>query len=345
MNNITRTSLWAGTKLAIAGATLVAIGWSVITFYPSTGVKQSEADVYWGSSFKRTSTQKFASTLQELGHEAPRSYDYNGNTVFFSARTTTQSPAELLVEYQRAFTRSGVNERPYLEASEDGGPRPQDSPEQFKKLTDERGLAQLSGQLVPSVINDDYVMMSGGLIKGEPTTCKAAEAVLEKNLADGLPFEDLFQAYRAVEIMRSADDPNVTYVTASWSDTGLDIRKHHPDEASQFLAASADTNVPSCPGCQRLTRFAGSGREDSYITNVFESPQHYTSVTNFYLEAMKNRGWRETDASALTRQALEHTDLRDMPQQAIQLVRGEEFLTVSIEPTESGSIVTTMTAD
>lgn len=346
MDNRKIQSLYALGKLAIAGASLVAIGWAVITFYPSTGVKESDADIYWNFQFERDSTQKFAETLKELGHAPPRSYDFNGNTVFFSSKETTQSPEEVLREYQRIFTRNGINERPYLESSSDGGPRAGESDEDYFKLTRERGLAMLSGQLVPSLITPSHVSMGGGLIKGSPSTCDAAEKVLEQNAAEGkADFEDLFQGYRAIEATRDEGDTH-TQVTATWSDDKLDIRKHIPSSRQDYLAAaSPDPIVPSCPGCTRLNRFAGQGDEEAYVTNVFRSPQHQDSVVDFYLKAMANRGWQETEASAITRQALQHTTLRDNPTQAVQLVRGEEFITVAVDPADRGSLVTTVSAN
>lgn len=346
MDNRKLKSLYALGKLAIAGASLVAIGWGVVTFYPSTGVKESDADVYWSFQFERDSTQKFAESLQELGHDRPRSYDFNGNTVFFSSKETTQSPTEVLREYQEYFTRKGINERTYMESSVDGGPRDGDSDEEYFKITRERGLAMLSGQLVPSLITPGHVTMGGGLIDGSPSTCAQAEKILEQKAAEGIVnFDDIFRGYRSIEITRDADDTH-TQVTASWSDDKLDIRKHYPtSEKDNFLAATPDPNVPSCPGCTRINRFAGQGDEKAYVTNIFQSPQHQDSVLDFYLQSMANRGWHETEASAVTRQALRHTTLRDNPTQAVQLVRGEEFITVSVDPEDHGSLVTTVSSN
>ncbi len=347
MDNRKIQSLYALGKLAIAGASLVAIGWGVVTFYPSAVVvKESEAEISWNFQFERDSTQKFAETLQALGHDRPRSYDFNGNTVFFSSKETTQSPQEVLREYQQQFTRNGINERPYLETSEDGGPRDEEDSEEYFKLTRERGLASLSGQLVPSVITPNHVAMGGGIIDGSPSTCAQAEKILEQKASEGVVnFEELFRGYRSIEATRDENDTH-TQVTASWSDDKLDIRKHYPaNDSDFFIAATPDPNVPSCPGCTRINRFAGQGEEKAYVTNVFRSPQHQDSVLSFYLESMANRGWQETEASAVTRQALEHTTLRDNPTQAVQLVRGEEFITVSVDPNDQGSLVTTVSAN
>lgn len=351
MNPFTRQSVAAVAKLGVAGATIAAIGWGVITFYPSTTiVKESEADIVSLVTFKRSSTQRFASALQAMGHDEPRSYDYNGNTVYFSSRTTTDSPEQVLREVQNILVRHGINERAYLEASEDGGPRPGDSAEEYEALIEERSLAMLSGQLVPSVISRDYVAMGGGLIEGEPTTCAEAAKVLDRIATEGEgirgpeDFEKIFRGYRGIEAMRSEDGKR-TFVTASWSDSDLDIRKHKPtDPMAPVFGTNPDPLIPSCPGCSRLTRFAGTGKEKGYVTNTFSSPQHHSTVTDFYLEAMANRGWKETEASAMTRQALEYTTYRNMPTEAVQLVRGEEFLTVTVDPTPNGSLVTTMTS-
>ncbi|MFU8806831.1 MAG: hypothetical protein ACNA8W_23695, partial [Bradymonadaceae bacterium] len=293
MRNITRQSLWALSKLGLCGASIAAIAWGVISFYPSsTMVKESEADIVSLVTFARSSTQKFASTLDALGHDAPRSYDYNGNKVFFSSKTTTQDPMEVLHEYQRVFTQRGINERPYLEAIEDGYLGDVDTAEDFARLIEERGLAMLSGQLVPSVITENHISMGGGLIEGEPTTCAEASKILEKKADEGVTdFEDLFRGFRSIDATRSEDGQR-TFVTASWSDGDLDMRKHQPDHHEPVLDANPDPLVPSCPGCTRLTRFAGERAEEQYVSNIFKSPQHHSSVLEFYLKAMESRGWR-----------------------------------------------------
>jgi hypothetical protein len=346
MNSIARQSLWALTKLGIAGASLVAIGWSVITFYPTKGgVKETEADIVSMVTFKRTSTQQFALALDALGHDRPRSYDYNGNKVFFSSRTTTQSPEQVLREYQEFFTRRGINERPYYEASPDGGPRPGENDETYQALVEERGLAMLSGQLVPSIITPNYVAMGGGIIEGEPRTCAEAAEILERQVANGIPhFNDVFRGFRGIEAMRSEDGRH-THVTASWSESNYDMDKHIPrDTRAKVRGTNPDPELPSCPGCERLQRFAGEGKEKDYVTNVFLSPQHHSSVASFYLQAMQARGWKETDSSQFSRDILNMTVYRDLPATSLQLVRGNEFLNIVVEPTDQGTLVTTMTA-
>ncbi len=344
MNKITRQSLWTALKLTTAGTTLVLIAIAIVTFYPTTGVKKSEADISWGTTFTRSSTQKFTTTLDKLGHPAPRSYDYNGNTVFFSARTTRQSPREAMLEYQQAFTKAGINERPYLELlSAKTGPK-LDPQEQLEQVATGPAMAMLSAQIVPTAISSNYVLMGGGLIKGEPTTTAAATKIVDEHLRAKKGFDSLFQGYRGIEISRDEGD-DLTHITASWSDGDFDIKKHLPTPEGQFpVAANPDSEVPSCPGCERITRFAGEGPESQYVSNVFDSPQSPAAAMNFYIESMKNRGWQETESSEMTRRALEYTTLRDLPTQAVQLARGEEFITVSVNPSGNGSLITTTTA-
>lgn len=155
--NLLRILLTVGLVCAIAAAFLV--------LNPSSqgdgglGVESSQADVLWMTPFERTNTQKFAGALQDLGHEPPRAYDLNGNDVYFSTRTTYKSPERLVEEYQRAFVEQGLNSRMWMQST-DQFSRLKGS-EALRKRYRERSEASVNGEILPAVVRDDYMSMTG----------------------------------------------------------------------------------------------------------------------------------------------------------------------------------------
>lgn len=155
--NLLRILLTVGLVGAIAAAFLVLNPPS--NDGEGIGVESSQADVLWMTSFERSSTQKFAGALESLGHEPPRAYNLNGNDVFFSTRTTHKTPAMLIEEYQRAFVEQELNSRMWMQST-DQFSRLRGS-EAHKKRYHERSEAAVNGEVLPAVVNDEYMSMTG----------------------------------------------------------------------------------------------------------------------------------------------------------------------------------------
>ncbi len=339
-----------GLKIVAAAAVLVAVGWAVLTLAPESDggdvtieVKDSQADIWSVIPVARTSTQKFTAALESLGHETPKMYDYNGSTVFFSPRRTDLGPPELLVEYQQRLHEYGVNEEPYIEMNADAlenGRKWKAAKPDLQK----RNLAMLSGQIVPLYVGEKYINMGGAVLAGEPETTAEAEKYLTKTDFSESDWRREFSAFRSIEGFRAPDDKK-TWVSAVWAEPGLDMRNHIRREGDDpVFGGVPDADVPSCPGCTRSTRFAEmdpNGKD--YVTNIFMSPQHFKSVENFYRRSLTNRGWKETDSSALTSKALQYTTLAERRERMLQFAREDRFLTLHIYPDQNGGAMVTTT--
>lgn len=80
-----------------AGASaLICIALWATVWTPGEGVESAGADIADLFGAPETSTQKFQRALDHLGHEAPRAFDLNGNTVYFSVNFVDYSPREAL---------------------------------------------------------------------------------------------------------------------------------------------------------------------------------------------------------------------------------------------------------
>ncbi|QDG51800.1 hypothetical protein FIV42_13915 [Persicimonas caeni] len=172
--NLLRILLTVGLVCGIAAAFLV--------LNPSSqdggvGVESSQADVLWMTPFERTNTQKFAGALQDLGHEPPRAYNLNGNDVYFSTRTSHKSPELLLEEYQRAFVEHGLNSRMWMQST-DQFSRLRGS-EAHKKRYAERSEAAINGEILPAVVNNDYMSMTGMVFDKGDAEGETSERAIE----------------------------------------------------------------------------------------------------------------------------------------------------------------------
>lgn len=198
------------TKLGITAAAVVGIGWGFIALNPpddkgtpTIGVQETNADIFTTTFAEPTNTQKFTEALDRLGHEKPRTYDYNGNTVFFSTNFVRKAPPEVLREYQLEFVNQGVN------------------PEVFSldNLTSERRArmedASLEGGIIPWEVSNGHFTMGGTILdnKVDPDNL-GEELTTELGQLEGI-IEEFHDAYRGCggseedwkQAMRGPQDP------------------------------------------------------------------------------------------------------------------------------------------
>lgn len=244
------------------------------------------ADIVTSSFAPKTKQAKFVDSLQEYGFSQPRMYDYDGNTVFFSTKTTRKSPSIAAREMQEIFHKNGVNDRVYNGIPQFYlDPEDKDDPEAFEKAMG--GYEHLmSGQMVPVKWERNSVAMGGLEMEGNPDSLEVLEAFTKgRNILEGV------KRVRYVDAFRS-EPTEKTSMTATWSDGDLDFDK--------FASNSRpDRTVPACPGCDRIRRFGGSGEESPYVENVFATNHPPEKMRKFYREALKARGWELSEASAL----------------------------------------------
>lgn len=257
-------------KVAAAGATIAVVAFAVATLGPRAEVAETRADVVDFAFFDTTPSARFVRALEHLGHEPPRAYLMGEETVYFSARSTTRTPAELVEEYQRTFVEQGVNARVHLEPT---APFSDDARD------------MLRGEVLTFSANDALMSMGGGVIAGLPETASELSHALEKHRTDD--FADVFRGFRTVRAERA---DGLTVVTAVWSDDDFDIRE-------ALSAGSPSLDVPACPGCVAMPGFQTLANDVDRTIHHFESPQSTADVQQFYQRALAGRGWVETTSS------------------------------------------------
>lgn len=182
---LNRRHAWGVAKITVAGASIWGISLAVLSIGPEGEVAKSEADVWEFGVFQTSESQKFARALEALGHEPPRVYDNNGNTIFFSTRMTTAEPHELVQEYQHAFVAEGVNREVHLTTPDVAAML---NPEGEDAYHAERHEDLLTGEVLPFAADPHYMMMGGGLMRGAPVNVEELNRQLdhanEQNMAD-----------------------------------------------------------------------------------------------------------------------------------------------------------------
>lgn len=348
--HLTRGRRWLTgvAKLGLCGATIFAIGWVFLTFGPEGEVQESQADITdLGLFAPATSTQRFVKALDNLGHETPRIYNYNGNQIFFSTSSSPKRPRELILDYQRAFVEEGVNKKIYdvrvdLDALREQGPGA------LARAEDERKLAMLDGQIQVMYHDEERVIMGAAILD-----IANAPAPTHTRDPDGTPvaeldFANIFNAHRYIEatwhpVRRES------VITASWGDESFDIKKTFPSSmilpGDRLEQMAPDLVVPTCLGCTRLTRFASEANDKPYTFQVFKSYQSLGQVAEFYRSAMSARGWKESKHSqGLERYASEHSAYL-AGGQVMQFMRGAQNVTLTLHPDDDGTSVSVAQTD
>ncbi len=255
-------------KLGLAGASLVAIAAAVVLLGPDGSVEEGRALVWDMGVFEQTSTQKFAGSLKHMGHHPPEVYDYNGNEVYFSKRSSSKSPDALVEEYQRTFVERGLNDKVYddylvrqsagrrgvgaggsLQSGEQMTVKRRHPPRGHASLGDAlkdelNGL--LTGEVVPNRRTDSMVSMVGVLSKGDPDNFHEAATVRREFIKRHSSQERLDEAKR---LMREC---------------GYEGEFESPEQASSFspilkdrqqirMAASSNQDLlDDCPEWQQF---------------------------------------------------------------------------------------------
>lgn len=293
-------------KLAACGATIFAIGFALLTFGPKGEVQESQADVWDFAIFERTSTAKFATSLERLGHEPPRAYDVNGNKVFFSVRSVERKrPLELVEEYQRTFVEEGLNTEQYG--------RPTKGGEFAKRL--------MGGQIVPITMTRDKVVMGGGVVQGSPQSVQEWEDLKADTKTRNI--NEVFRGYRHITAEWDSDAKR-TMVTASWSDEDFDMRRI---SGASPNPQDVDPDIPVCIGCKRAIAWETEKGDIPSKTAVFMAPLDSRNVADFYKKAMAEKGWKLSSTNQY--------EQRSEGPLAFEFVRGEKHMHLSVVPTDS----------
>lgn len=329
-------------KIGAAGATIFGIGWAILTFGGNAEVKRADADIISFDFAPKTNTQKFQDSLDELGMEKARYYDWNGNKMAFSTMVTDDEPLVVLHELQEKFREKGLNDRIYSGKSNAVDLRGRD----VSELTPKEREAQMkhleelyvkhsnffAGGMVPNVVTRDYVTMHGMDSKGGAAT--GLDFIKEVRERGSSRLTDSVGAARTIEIFRESGR---TRVAATWTDDDVDFSKFR--NASNAAEVGGSSKVPACMGCERLMRFKGE-TEKGYAANLFHSDsQTKADVVRFYKESMARRGWMLTPATKAM-MAAEQVELKQKSDvEFLSFARGNEFVNVLVYTGSDGKTV------
>jgi hypothetical protein len=301
--------------LAGASALLCAALWATV-WTPGEGVVPAGADIADLFGVPDTPTQKFQRALDHMGHEPPRAFDLNGNTVYFSVNFVDYSPIEALKRYQDEFVYGGINQKSYTS---------------LKAASTREALEDmLTGGVVPTTVSKDYVAMGGGLAENRAQTADELARLGRDFAAGGLAKK--FRAYRHIEAFREPGS-RWTTVVATWSDESFDYRKMVA--GSRVAGQRGDGDIPACPGCTRLQRFEDLDPSADHVDYTFIGPVGVQQTLAFYDRVLPARGWEHAPSSAV----LERARRLNLPlpnASTRQYRRGEQTLTLVVYVAENG---------
>lgn len=348
-----RTALKNTLKLALAASFLLAVGWSVILFNgsPAAPIKDAQADIAMLSFAPKTPQQRFVEGLDELGMEEPRSYDWNGNKVFFSMMRTKDSPQEVLHKAHKIFKNKGLNK----------GSRPELPPDLAEALVhyskhnklpknSEDTLADVelnighyndffTGGLVPVVNTPGRVVMAGGTGHGKNITDVASYLAAQRENKRGAI--DQVKAMHVLEAVRNPGETS-SLVTAVWSDEDLDMRRF----MNEGEGVATNPELPSCTGCSRLMALGGESKhERNYNSTSFSAPANANpdTIVNFYDRSLGARGWRRMESSVLLDKLRSRKDIPVQPPEGlVGYARDGQFITLDISKTQDATLVQLM---
>lgn len=323
----------AAAKLALSGAVIAAIAAIFLILSEDGSVQHAEADLTDIMPGGPDDHFRFERVIRRSGLE-PRPFDHNGNIVKFAVGESELSPREILAYFQKQFKNEGINSQVYTK----GIIHPLGSDEENEKIFSneenaKRNTALLRGEVVPTLITDNLISMGSFIPK---VKAKNAGEIAEKWLHDAEgPFsiDANHGGFRSIEARREADTGKST-ITATWTDRDFDIKKA---QGIARAGASPDTEIPVCPGCERLNRIKGLSKEDPYTLNQISARGSVDTNYQFFSAALAQRGWIESD----TQTALDEMS-RHIPDLA-QLWRQGEF--VSFENSDGETMNLFITTD
>lgn len=320
-------------KLGVSGAVIVAIGATVLVSSSPGEVKEAEADLTDFLTGPKAEQRNFERVIAESGL-VPRSYDYNGNDVYFAAGDSELSPTELLEYYQERFHAVGVNSKVYTEPLVRPGPTANVYQDAFKDPAYlEQNHAMINGEVVPLHVTEDLVAM-GSMVPRKKTD-DIAELVETWNHSQngGLDIEENMRSYRMVEARRNPDTGGST-VTATWASDGFDPKLIRDPDA---IGSRPDLSVPACAGCERVSRLAGNNPGEPYVVNLYKSHAAPASIERFYRAAMENRGWSLSESTELLDEYARHVpQLAAVHGELLNFERDGHHVSLIIEEDERG---------
>lgn len=232
-------------RVSLSTGIVVGIGWAFLTLNPPTpeaptpAVTESEAVIVTSDMADKTSTQKFADSLEKLGHEKPRVYTSNGNEVFFSTRfVENKRPDELVEEYQEEFVAQGLNSQVWQDSLLDI--RKRYGSEQIVDAMSKRSKAAMAGEILPLIIDKHHMSMTGGTM--DLRAPDEAAALIPQKYAD---MDAVFKRFR--KAMRTCEIPDAEIDAAIESANATNSRD--ADNVDRYINVAKKTDkCSSSPG-------------------------------------------------------------------------------------------------
>ena len=223
-------------KLLASSVLILVIGFTFLAANPKKEVVNSaKADIY---SFTGLDTKNnFKRAMESLGIRG-RSYDFNGNMMYFGTnRVYSDSAEETAQIVQEALIAAGVNEKNYLNYRDFSAtyiPSKTQSKARLGNALDFR-KAMLSGELVPIKKTKTRIEMSA------ITTPEGGILNVSKN-ENVRSLSQRLNGYRYLEI-NQAENARHAEIIAVWTDDSFDAGKMANQEGVQ--QSGPDSEIPA----------------------------------------------------------------------------------------------------
>lgn len=354
-------------KLGLAGASIAAIAAMVMLGAPSTEhvVAPAQADILDLFPRAARSDSAFSQLMYDEGI-AGRPFDYNGNMVFFGAKTASDSPRHGLNNLQQKFVERGINEKVHLKSLSEQGllhsfdeehvqallelKDPSAKPSSLFDTMSKEDLARrgalasdvLNGEIIPILNHDDYISMSGIIPKkkGQKVDPMTLNQKWKPNANGVVDLMDHTKGHRFIDLTREEDGSTTT--TATWADKDFNAHKIKPDYDG--ANTSSDTEVPACIGCSRTFRIEGLNKNnDPFTTNQYLTQGRPDEVSEFYEQAMTRRGWkRATSQTPLFDLSQKVPSLQGLHTDVMLFERDNQYVNVFLTDDGEETSVTTL---
>ncbi len=295
MKSRMKSLLFSAGKLGFAGATLVAIAWSISVGDPVDGVQKAEADIGTWVSTKTLLGGNYGKTMESLGMK-PRAYEMNGNQVFFGVGRVDSDPRQVLEHYQEQFVAAGINKRKFLKVPDSKFDRSLgDMLKDPKKQLSEDDLAYnealLMGGVVPITEQPGYIAMGGIVPKGEHENLE--EMVKDWQASDET--RDIHKQMNGFRFIDARQFPGQTgsRITSVWADSGFDSEKMANPKKN---AGPPVLRAPVCMGCDVGMQMKSLDRSEPFRIGHFYSQRSREDLIDFYTHAMPRNGFRPGDS-------------------------------------------------
>ncbi|QDG52970.1 hypothetical protein FIV42_20140 [Persicimonas caeni] len=307
-------------KLGLAGASICAIAGIMAVYQPDGTIQDSQADILDMSFIELSNSAKFASALDNLGHDEPQSFSINGNVVHFSVNYSRKHPRELMKDYQEEFVNQGLNKKAWTENNSFG-------------TGDQMLLDGMTGGVVPTMKRGDEYYAMGGVVPANGADDE--DGLLALGRSRDPDHRKVFKGHHFVEMFWDREKHRST-VTATWSDENFDYLKMVGAKGGDV---DVDMEVPACPSCSRISRVRDLDPNRSYSSNVYSGTKNKRDLIGFYRKAMAKRGWVETESSSMFTKMRPFVEFQGDEASFMQFTKGGRFLTIVGYPDKTGNTV------